>query len=192
MRLIADIDLWLFRLANAGGASPWLDRFFLWLTAPPARGWIFVLLALALSVFGGRRGRAAVLVMLAAVAATDLTAAELVKPALDRLRPCFALPEVSLLLPRQAHSPSFPSSHAANAFAVAVLLFPVSRSLGVGGILIAALIAYSRLYLGVHYPSDLLGGTVLGILIALACKRLLPRAEAWVGLAEDRLRRRSK
>jgi membrane-associated phospholipid phosphatase len=72
-----------------------------------------------------------------------------------------------------------------------VALFAVSPILGVGGILIAGLITYSRLYLGVHYPSDLLGGALLGSGIALALKRLYPEFVDLLGMVEtSRLRRR--
>lgn len=191
MTWFRDLDLWLFRLGNAAGAAGWLDSFFLWLTAPPARGLIFLLLAAALAILGGRRGRAAILLIVLAVTIADLAGAQLLKPGLDRLRPCFALPEATLLLPRQAHSPSFPSNHAANAFAAAVVLFTVSRTLGIGGILVAGLIAYSRVYLGVHYPSDLLGGALLGLFISLALNRLYPEFIGFVELVEtSRFRRR--
>lgn len=192
MAWLSDLDLWLFRLGNAAGAARWLDAFFLWLTAPPARVLIFLLLAAALAIFGGRRGRAAVLLIVLAVTIADVAGAQLLKPGLDRLRPCFALPEATLLLPRQAHSPSFPSNHAANSFAAAVALFSVSPILGVGGILIAGLITYSRLYLGVHYPSDLLGGALLGSGIALALKRLYPEFVDLLGMVETSLIRRRK
>ena len=164
---VTELDVALFRVMNAAGSARWLDAFFLWLTAPPHRNLLLASLVLALSVLGGRRARTALLLGLIAVGLSDLVAAQLVKPWIDRLRPCFALPDVTLLLPRQARSPSFPSNHAANAFAVAVALRAWGRVPFLVGCGIAALVAYSRVYLGVHYPFDALGGALLGSGISL-------------------------
>jgi undecaprenyl-diphosphatase len=184
MSALAPLDVWLFRAGNAAGAAAWLDAFFVWLTAPPARALWLAGLAVAIGGLGGRRGRAAVLLAALAVGLADLAAAELLKPGLDRLRPCFALPEAALLLPRQAHSPSFPSSHAANAFAAAFLLCRVSRALGAAAVVAAGLIAYSRVYVGVHYPSDLLGGALLGTAVSLALGPLHPATTRWLAWLE--------
>lgn len=169
---LADLDLWLFRLGNAAGAARWLDAFFLWLTAPPHRVLWLVGLAALIGGVGGRRGRSAVLLALLAVALSDLVSSQVLKPVFDRLRPCFALPESTLLLARQARSGSFPSSHAANSFAAAVALFGASRALGWAGLLLAGLISYSRVYLGVHYPSDSLAGALIGSSISLLLRWL--------------------
>lgn len=71
-----------------------------------------------------------------------------------------------LLLPG-SHDPSFPSDHAAFAFAVAVALLLVSRRLGLAALLLAALAAFARVYVGEHYPADVLAGALVGSLAAL-------------------------
>jgi undecaprenyl-diphosphatase len=128
----------------------------------------------------GRAGVWAVLLAGLAVGITDLVVAEVVKPWVDRLRPCFALPDVRLLIPRQPHSPSFPSSHAANCFAIATVLATLGPGFARICFLVAALVALSRVYLGVHYPLDILAGALLGLGVG-AGVRALPGSLAAAG-----------
>ncbi len=164
----ARLDVWLFRQGNLAAAPHWLDAFFVWLTAPPEQVYLMVGLWLLLAALGGVKGRRTAVAILLLVGATDFITSSIVKHLVFRMRPCFVLPNVRLLLPHQAHSPSFPSAHAANTTATAVLLFGTSRALGWIGVVLAALISYSRIYVGVHYPSDVLGGAVIGFAIGRA------------------------
>ena len=68
--------------------------------------------------------------------------------------------------------PSFPSNAAAVGFALATSIFLVNRKLGVGGILLASFYGFSRVYVGVHFPSDVIAGALLGVLVALIISRL--------------------
>lgn len=174
---LEQMDLAALEFINRTATSPFFDQFFLFLTKPPYKEVIIAAFVLALAVFGGRRGRIAALLAILAVALADQVSANVLKPLVDRMRPCFAYPEeVRLLLPKQARSPSFPSSHAANSFAVATVLFVINRRAGWIGIGLAFLISYSRPYVGVHYPSDTLGGATLGVLLGL----LLLRGQRWI------------
>ncbi len=76
-----------------------------------------------------------------------------------------------LLLPG-SHDPSFPSDHAAFAFAVAVMVLMVSRRLGLAALLLAALAAFARVYVGEHYPADVLAGALVGGVAALLVWRV--------------------
>jgi undecaprenyl-diphosphatase len=95
-----------------------------------------------------------------------------VKVAVARERPCRAIENVRLLLPCPK-SFSMPSGHAISSFAFALPLFYLSRGyIATWGrfypLVLAPLIAFSRLYLGVHYPTDVLAGSLLGAAIGLA------------------------
>lgn len=81
---------------------------------------------------------------------------------IDRPRPFLASPDVTLLISPPLHT-SFPSGHAATAFAMCAALFFVNRRIGLAALAIAVLIAIGRVAVGVHYPTDVLGGAVVGI-----------------------------
>lgn len=162
------LDLAVLLAINQTLTHPVLDRFFVWLTDPPGREIYFIVAGLALILFGGKKGRIAALTLGIAVALSDQISAGYLKPLFDRVRPCFAhADEVRLVLEKQARSGSFPSSHAANAFAVATVLRDFKPRFGPYLFVLAFLIAYSRPYVGVHYPSDSLFGAVLGVVLGL-------------------------
>jgi undecaprenyl-diphosphatase len=106
--------------------------------------------------------------------------ADLLKPVFGRIRPCHVVQGLHFLV-RCPHSFSMPSGHAISSFAAATTLFYLPRySVPILArwypLALAAAVALSRVYLGVHYPSDVIIGAVLGstvaILVSLVCERL--------------------
>jgi undecaprenyl-diphosphatase len=134
------------------------------------------LLLLALLRWGGRRAWLLAAAALLALGATDV-AASAVKTIFVRLRPCHVFPATELLA-RCTASFALPSNHAANMAALAAVVWVGSRRLGLAVAGLALAVAYSRIYLGVHYPGDVLGGFLLGgalgALAALSALHLLP------------------
>jgi membrane-associated phospholipid phosphatase len=132
--------------------------------------------AAVLSLAGGRRGRAAARMGLASVAVTSTVLNLGVKPIVRRRRPDRA----ALGVPRSRHVPmpsstAFPSGHSAAAFAFAT---GVGRVLPMAGFPLrglAALVAYSRVHTGVHYPGDVVAGALLGSALAQATTYALDR-----------------
>ncbi len=98
----------------------------------------------------------------------------LLKPLIARPRPCWLRPEVSLLISCPTDF-SFPSGHTLSSFTAAFLLFKTHRTFGALAIPVAALIAFSRLYLYVHFPSDILGAILLSALISFVVHRLFQK-----------------
>jgi undecaprenyl-diphosphatase len=86
--------------------------------------------------------------------------------AVDEQRPFVAMPHVLTLVDHAANA-GFPSDHSTAAGALAVGLWLASRRLGVAGAFVAGLIAFSRIYVGVHYPVDVIVGLALGAVVAL-------------------------
>lgn len=117
--------------------------------------------------------RTAVLATVAALFA--LGVGQLPGMALPRPRPFVTMP-VSLLVPH-VPDPSFPSDHAILMFALTVVLASVSRRLGAFLGAFAVLVLVARVYVGVHYPGDVLGGAALGAAGGLWCSG--SRASAW-------------
>jgi undecaprenyl-diphosphatase len=145
-------------------------------------GLIWLALAFVLAVLWRRPFLFAQVVLADAIA--DLIAFGL-RAAVGRPRPpaVYAEPEPLVHVP---HGGSFPSGHAATSFACAtVLAFAVPRY-SVALFVLAAAIAWSRVYVGVHYPLDVLGGAILGVLVATLLTLL---ARRWRWRAGGRLRR---
>jgi undecaprenyl-diphosphatase len=111
-----------------------------------------------------------VLLVLAADGIADLLA-RAIKSVVDVERPPFRYAEPKALV-RVPHDHSFPSGHAATSFACATVLAFAFPRLAAPLYLLAAAIAYSRVYVGVHYPFDVAGGALLGIAVAIALRRL--------------------
>lgn len=88
------------------------------------------------------------------------------KPLVGRMRPFTANPSASLIIPPPDDF-SFPSGHTASSFAAATAIFIRNKRLGAAAFILSALVGFSRLYLYVHYPTDVLCGAALGLLSAL-------------------------
>jgi undecaprenyl-diphosphatase len=141
-----------------------LDWLFVALSFLGYVGLVWIALA---PLFAWRSGRPA-LVSTALIAGTvwaaDLLAVAL-KAAVDRPRPYRVVAEADPLL-RTDIGASFPSGHAATSFAGAVLLAYLFRRSVPALLALAVLVAVSRVYVGVHYPLDVIGGAVLGTAVA--------------------------
>jgi undecaprenyl-diphosphatase len=142
-------------------------------------GLLWIAIALVLSVLYRRWGP--LVLTLIAVAVSDWSATG-IKALVGRGRPTLRYPEPKALVP-VPHDHSFPSGHAATSFAAATVLAFAFPRLGPLLFVLAAAVAYSRVYVGVHYPLDVLGGAALGVVVAIALRRLaasprlLPRAQ---------------
>jgi undecaprenyl-diphosphatase len=174
---LAEADLSAFHRINGAGL-PWLDPLFLLLSSHEFGFAALAVAALAVGVRRGRRNWAGLLLLVAAVAAADLVGARLIKPWVGRVRPCYFLaPDTLRLVGLAANVGSMPSLHAANFFAAAGVVWSERRRAGIVAYLAATLVALSRVYLGVHWPADVVGGALLGSCIALSLV-LLRRAVA--------------
>lgn len=108
----------------------------------------------------------------AAVAATAsaglaLLIAQPIAHAIDRTRPFVAHPAQSHLLIGRSTDPSFPSDHATGAFAIAMAVWLYDRRFGAVFLALAAVVSIARVYVGTHYPGDVIGGAILGSAVAL-------------------------
>jgi undecaprenyl-diphosphatase len=131
-------------------------------------------------VWGRKRGRIIASVALVLVILTDQVTAGVLKPVIQRSRPCNLLPGIRLFLegdwittsklPVLTYNTSFgfPSSHAANLTGQAVFWAHYVGNLAPLFYFLALLVCYSRVYMGLHYPSDVVGGMVIGVLFAKA------------------------
>ncbi len=106
-------------------------------------------------------GLAFLLAVTATVGLTDASSHYILKEIFARLRPCNALPDLIDIV-RCSNSFSFPSNHAGNTFAAATLISLCFRNTTLLAFTCALLVCFSRIYLKVHYPSDVLAGALYG------------------------------
>jgi undecaprenyl-diphosphatase len=99
----------------------------------------------------------------------------------DERRPALRYPEPPALV-SLPHSSSFPSGHAATSFACATVLSVLAPRLAPGFVLLACAIGFSRVYVGVHYPLDVVAGAILGVLVGLSVLALLRRGGRYARL----------
>lgn len=168
MSLIAFLqhyDTILFRFLNHLVAHPLWDGF--WVTVTTQKYWMAPLLVVWLVLLwrGGRRDRLAAVLVLLAIGASDMIAARVLKPGIGRVRPCHELENVRLLVSCGGKH-SFPSNHAANAFAAVMTLSFFYRRYAGYFFTAAVVVGLSRIFVGVHYPGDVLGGFILGSVCA--------------------------
>lgn len=165
MSWLYDIDLSVFRFGNEGVANPVFDVLFPFITDTHFFYLIYGVAVLSLLLFDGKRGVIAVVLLALLITASDQLSSATIKPLVSRIRPCAALDAVRLLVPC-GPGKSFPSSHAVNNFAMAFLLARLYRDAAWYLFVYAGLVAFSRVYTGVHYPSDILAGSAIGCAVA--------------------------
>lgn len=96
----------------------------------------------------------------------------IIKNLVARPRPFVSIPDLVLLVKKPGEF-SFPSGHTASSFAAAtVMVCRCKKSVGIAALVLATMIAFSRLYLGCHYPLDVLGGLVLGVICGALALRI--------------------
>lgn len=116
---------------------------------------------IALMIFGGKKGRVAGLLIIFVVVMSDQLSSAIIKPSIGRIRPCHLYENLRLLV-HCGGKYSFPSSHASNISAAAFLFSYFYRKGSIIFFCIALVVGFSRIYVGVHYPLDVLVGFVVG------------------------------
>jgi len=171
---VAGMDQALFHLVNGTWANPLLDRLMPAFSRIGNAGAVWIALLLVIAVFGKKTRRRIALAGLIALA-IGFVCSTVVKDTTTRLRP-FAVLEHARLLVATPRSYAFPSGHATSAFAASSgAVFAAKRLLrrvpvwGWGMLALAAAVSYSRVYVGVHWPTDVAAGVLLGL------------ASGWVG-----------
>lgn len=162
LEYLIKIDKLIFTFFNTTISNPVFDVFFPIITNQDI--WIFPILVgvIVLSIKGGRRGRICSMTLIVGIILADYTSAQILKPFFQRLRPSHELIDEIRLLVSRGGKYGFVSSHAANMYVAATILGYFYSQHKKIFFTIAALVAYSRVYVGVHYPGDILFGGLLG------------------------------
>ena len=142
-----------------------LDSIMIFLTQLGDKGIIWIVLAVAL-LFNAKT-RTCGIFMLIAMALGLIIGNGIIKNLVARPRPYWLDENITLLIPGLSDF-SFPSGHTLASFEAAVMIFLFNKKWGISAIILAILIGISRMYLFVHFPSDVLAGAVLGTIISLS------------------------
>lgn len=178
LNLIENLDWSLLHFILDHCHNAVTDRLFPIITYLGEGGAVWIALGLLLVIFGKRSGwRSTGWVMLFAMLAGLLIGELTLKNIICRPRPFQAEGMVPLLIsPPSGYS--FPSGHSCSSFAAAAAVFQRDKRFGGGALALAGLIAFSRLFLFVHFPSDVLAGALLGVLCGLGAGWACPRVQA--------------
>ena len=144
--------------------NPILDSIMLFITSLGDDGWIWLAIGIVCLIF--KKHRKMGLQLLLSMLCTYILGNLILKNIFARPRPCDIDTAVTLLLNRP-HGHSFPSGHSINSMVAAVALFLNKKKNGIPAVIIATLIGFSRLYLFEHFPTDVLGGFIIAILVAI-------------------------
>lgn len=182
---LLQLDYKLFQLINFDFGSSWGDVFFVWITdlhKTPYFKFIAIPLVLSIFVYKYKRiGLTYFLFLFLALGVSDFTGAK-VKRAVERTRP-FQNSEISVVQRSGAGHYSFYSNHASNMFVFATYTSYFVPPLRIAVFTVATAVAISRVYNGVHYPSDIFAGMLAGILIGYLFARLIENLVKKIGQA---------
>lgn len=158
------VDVAIFYFINVNLANPVTDKLMPFIT--DVKNWYitYVLLWFIVLFKGGKYRVGLAIGMILLVVISDQISSTLLKHLFERPRPCKVLENVHLLV-GCTDSYSFPSSHAVNNFAAAMFFTFFYRHLKWILFSVASLMALSRIFVGVHYPSDVVGGALIGLVI---------------------------
>ncbi len=170
--MMRDFDIWLFHFLNGAIKNPFLDALMPLITFLGDRNFAFLLCALFLILWKRDKKRFAIILLTSLLVTIGLV--ELLKHIINRPRPVEVLTNV-IWTGNIRSGLSFPSAHTAVGFVLASALSSAYKKLLVPLFFIATLVAISRIYLGVHYPSDVLAGAAIGTITAYAVTKILDK-----------------
>lgn len=139
-----------------------LNGFWKFITHLGDDGYLWIAIGILLLFF--KKTRTTGVTVLISLLFSLLINNEFLKKLVERPRPFVTFSEIVPLIPKP-RSFSFPSGHSSGSFSAAmVLLYMLPKKYGVPAVVLAAMIAFSRMYVGVHYPADVIVGTLVGIM----------------------------
>ena len=171
MDIFLQIDHILFRFINGLPHNFASDAFFSFFSGLGTWGIVWVIITGILFIWEELKDKKGLIALILAILLSIIISDGIVKNIVRRQRPEFSLKN-TIVVQDSRNSYSFPSGHATIAFAAAYVLAREHKKWAKGYYVIAFLIAFSRIYLGKHYPFDIVGGTMLGTLIGFFTSRI--------------------
>ncbi|MBE6053866.1 MAG: phosphatase PAP2 family protein [Clostridium sartagoforme] len=168
--IINNLDISILNLIREIFSNSIMDKVMTFITRLGDSGFIWILIGFVL--LAQKKYRKSGFVLLIALLITSIIGEGILKNIIQRPRAFITYPDISIIIKPPA-SYSFPSGHTSSSFAAAVVLGYYFKSWKYIFYIFASLIAFSRLYLFVHYPSDIVAGIILGVTCALVTIKLL-------------------
>lgn len=173
LQLDSRILLWIQEAVRTDFLTP----IFRFITTLGDGGMIWIILALIFlcSKKYKKVGVAIALALIGSLVFNNL----LLKNIVGRIRPYEVIEELTILIEKPGEF-SFPSGHTGSSFAAAAAIFlGTPRKIGIPALVLAFFIGISRLYVGVHYPTDVLGGMITGTILAIGAYNMVKKLEFW-------------
>lgn len=168
-----NIDLYIFNLINGLAFKwYWLD-FIGFIIAKYSEYFLITALVLFLAINFRKYWRMVVEAMIAAIF-TRLVLVEIIRWLWFRPRP-FVINNVNLLIDYNAKEASFPSGHASFYFALSTIVYFYNKRIGIIFYVASLCIVLARVFVGIHWPSDILAGAILGILVGLVLNKIFKK-----------------
>lgn len=176
---LSELDVAFFESVNAGLGSKSFDGFMRFLSDEK----LWVACSVILLVYAIARKSSIISKYLAvlgiAVFISDMVSFRILKPLFERKRPCYQLEHVRLVSDSCGSEFGFPSNHAANGFAMAMSLHLYTRRRwAISFYPIAIVVGFTRVYLGVHFPFDVLFGFLVGLISGYCAVKIFGRLES--------------
>ncbi len=172
---IYSFDFGILDFIRENIANPVLDGFFSVITHLGDAGIFWIILCVVLLI--SKKYRSTGIIMAIALTAMLITGNVFLKNLIARDRPFIQNPDIMLIIPPPSGF-SFPSGHSFSSFTAATVLFMCHKKWGIPALILAALIAVSRIYLYVHFPTDIICGSLFGIILGILsvklCRKYLP------------------
>lgn len=183
-------DQWLFIQLNSGYTNSFFDWILPYLRDSVFWAPLYLLMISFMLINYGKKGLLWCVAFLCTIAIADMVGHRIFKEGFERLRPCRDpefMHHVRLLVKNCSGGYSFTSNHAANHFGIAtfvsVTMYPTFKRWIYLFYVWAFFISYAQIYVGVHYPGDVLGGTVIGVLAGLLTATIFNNKAGTVNLA---------
>ncbi len=148
-----------------------LDKAFAFITHLGDAGLIWIAIGVVMLFF--KKYRKCGIMVLISLALCAVLTSGVIKPLVGRLRPFHIKEMVPYIAPPSGYS--FPSGHTSSSFTAAFSIFLCHKKEGAAALFLAVLIAFSRLYFYVHFPTDVLAGALLGVLCAVAVNKIMEK-----------------
>ena len=171
LEALLNIDGGLLLLIQDYVRNPLLDKIMIFITTLGNGGMIWIAATILLLI--PKKTRKVGIISGVALLGSEIVNNNLIKELVQRPRPYVTFSDLQILIPTPSEF-SFPSGHASGSFAAASVFYSnLPKKFGVPAVILAGLIGLSRLYVGVHYPTDVIAGMIVGILLSYGAELLV-------------------